>query len=420
MLSGGRSLLPRRSRDIPVVALGIAGIACLVYLRTMPPGLVGVGRGLWDSQETQAVGVTWGYLHPPGYPLQSLLANLLAHTMGALPGVEPAWGVTLLSVLALVLAVGFVYQVARQLTGNYVAAVLAMAVFAFSPGPWRTAITPEVYALNLALWGLVLWLTTRAADASSPRSDFWLGLALGLAAGHHRTAFLLVPAVVLYLGMRRGRSLAWGRLLVGMVLSAVVYLYLPLAELWHSPLTPGDATSLGGFWKLVSARAWSVFFHLPGSVGELSSRLELVFDALADQLGVAGAGLGLVGLVWLVWQQPDQRTASAVLAVGRLALLGLPMLGLLVFAIVYQVPDVATMLGPLVMILCLGLGGLVAGGWGLGARGWGLEAARPPAPSPQPSTIGCCVGGGGGWGATPPQLFAGGRNVGSAGSGSLG
>ncbi len=327
----------------------------------MPPGLVGVGRGLWDSQETQAVGVTWGYLHPPGYPLQSLLANLLAHTLGALPGVEPAWGVTLLSVLALVLAVGFVYRVVRQLTGNYVAAVLAMAVFAFSPGPWRTAITPEVYALNLALWGLVFWLTTRAADASSPRADFWLGLALGLAVGHHRTALLLVPAAVLYLGMRRGRSVAWGRLLVGVLLSSAVYLYLPLAELWHSPLTPGDPTSLGGFWELVSARAWSVFFHLPGSAGELSSRLELIFDALADQLGVVGTGLGLAGLAWLVWRQSAHRHASAALVAGRLALLGLPTLGLLVFAIVYQVPDVATMLGPLVMILCLGLGGLVAG-----------------------------------------------------------
>jgi hypothetical protein len=337
----------------------------------MPPGLVGVGRGLWDSQETQAVGVTWGYLHPPGYPLQSLLANLLAHTLGALPGVEPAWGVTLLSVLALVLAVGFVYRVVRQLTGNYVAAVLAMAVFAFSPGPWRTAITPEVYALNLALWGLVFWLTIRAADFSSPRAEFWLGLALGLAVGHHRTALLLVPAAVLYLGMRRGRSVAWGRLLVGMLLSAAVYLYLPLAELWHSPLAPGDPTSLGGFWELVSARVWSVFFHLPGSAGELSSRLELVFDAMADQLGVVGTGLGLAGLAWLVWRQSAHRPASAALVAGSLALLGLPTLGLLAFAIVYQVPDVATMLGPLVMILCIGLGGLVAGGWGLGARGWG-------------------------------------------------
>jgi hypothetical protein len=398
MLSGSRWLVPRRSRDIPIAALGISGIACLVYLRTMPPGLVGVGRGLWDSQETQAVGVTWGYLHPPGYPLQSLLANLLAHTLGALPGVEPAWGVTLLSVLALVLAVGFVYQVVQRLTGNYVAAVLAMAVFAFSPGPWRTAITPEVYALNLALWGLVLWLTTRAADTSSPRADFWLGLVLGLAAGHHRTAFLLVPAAVLYLGMRRGRSVAWGPLLGGMLLSAAVYVYLPLAELWHSPLTPGDATSLGGFWELVSARAWSVFFHLPGSIGELSSRLELTFDALADQLGVAGTGLGLVGLAWLIWRQPARHPASAVPVMGRLALLGLPTLGLLAFALVYQVPDVATMLGPLVMILCLGLGGLVAGIWGLpgpvaprgpwGTGGEGPKAGRQlPVLSPQPLAI---------------------------------
>jgi hypothetical protein len=311
-------------------------------------------------------------LHPPGYPLQSLLVNTLAHTVGALPGVEPAWAVTLLSVLAMTLAIGLLYRVTRRLTGSHVAAALAMVIFAFSPGPWRTAITPEVYALNIALWALTLWLTLRAADTPSPQSDFapqgtywWLGLALGLAAGHHRTAFLLVPAAGLYLGTRRARSAAWGRLLAGMLLSAVVYLYLPLAHLWNSPMTPGDATSLAGFWELVSARAWAVFFHLPASFGELSSRLRDAFDAVADQLGVTGAGLGLVGLGWLAWQRPRQ-----------LALLGLPALGLLAFSLIYQVPDVATMLGPMVMILCLGLGGLVAGGWRIANGRWRIADGR--------------------------------------------
>jgi hypothetical protein len=326
----------------------------------MPPGLVGVGLGLWDSQETQAVGLTWGYLHPPGYPLQSLLANLLAHSLGALPGVEPGWGVTLLSVVAMLLAAACVYHMVVRLTGNHVAALLAMVIFAFSPGPWHTAITPEVYGLNMALWALVLWLTLRAAEVSRSQVDFWLGLALGLAAGHHRTALLLVPAALLYLGMRRNWSLAWGRLLLGLFLSAAVYLYLPLAHLWRSPMTPGDALSLGGFWELISARTWSVFFQLPASLGDLAARLESVRDALADQLGLAGSGLGMLGLAWLFSRRPAR--------LARLMLLGLPIIGLLVFAVVYQVPDVATMLGPLILILCVGLGGLVAWGWNLGAN----------------------------------------------------
>jgi hypothetical protein len=349
-------------------ALGALAAVCLVYLQTMPPGLVGVGRGLWDSQETQAVGVTWGYLHPPGYPLQSLLANVLAHSIGSLPGVEPAWAVTLLSVLAMVLATGFVYHLAYRLTNSYVAAMLAMVVFAVSPGPWRTAITAEVYALNLALWGLVFWLTVRAADASAPRFDFWLGLALGLAAGHHRTAFLLIPAALLYLGIRRRWLMSWTRLLLGVILSAGVYLYLPLAHVWLSPMTPGEATSWWGFWELVSARAWSVFFGLPSSLGQLASGLELIYDALDAQLGIAGSFFGMVGIGWLVWRQSNR--------LALFTLLGLPILGLLAFGFVYQVPDVATMLGPLVMMLCLGLGGLVAGGWKLATRFWELTLGK--------------------------------------------
>jgi hypothetical protein len=294
-------------------------------------------------------------MHPPGYPLQSLLGNLLANSIGALPGVEPAWGVTLLSVWAIVLTAGLLYRIVRRLTGSYVSAVLAMVVFALSPGPWRTAITPEVYALNLALWGLVFWLATYAADVTSPRAGLWLGLALGAAAGHHRTAVLLVPAVVLYLGIRRAPVVAWQRLLLGILLSAGVYLYLPLAHLWQSPMTPPGVTSLWDFWEIISARTWSVFFRVPASIGELWFSLGLALDGLVAQLGLVGTGLGLIGLAYLVWRRPME----------RLALFGLPALGLLVFATVYQVPDVSTMLGPLVMILCAGLGGGIAGAWEL-------------------------------------------------------
>jgi hypothetical protein len=294
-------------------------------------------------------------MHPPGYPLQSLLGNLLANSIGALPGVEPAWGVTLLSVWAIVLTAGLLYRIVRRLTGSYVSAVLAMVVFALSPGPWRTAITPEVYALNLALWGLVFWLATYAADVTSPRAGLWLGLALGAAAGHHRTAVLLVPAVVLYLGIRRAPVVAWQRLLLGILLSAGVYLYLPLAHLWQSPMTPPGVTSLWDFWEIISARTWSVFFRVPASMGELWFSLGLALDGLVAQLGLVGTGLGLIGLAYLVWRRPME----------RLALFGLPALGLLVFATVYQVPDVSTMLGPLVMILCVGLGGGIAGAWEL-------------------------------------------------------
>jgi hypothetical protein len=355
-LSSNQSRVPRGGKGLlPLVALGSLGIVCVVYLRTMPPGLVGVGRGLWDSQETQAVGVAWGYMHPPGYPLQSLLGNLLAHSIGALPGVEPAWGVTLLSVWAIVLTAGLLYRVVRRFTGSYVSAMLAMIVFALSPGPWRTAITPEVYALNLALWGLVFWLAIRAADATSPRAGLWLGLALGAAVGHHRTAVLLLPAVVLYLGIRRAAAVAWKRLLLGILLSAAIYLYLPMAHLWQSPMIPPDVTSVWDFLDYISARTWSVFFRVPASIGELWFSLGLALDGLIAQLGLVGTGLGLIGLGYLVWRRPKE----------RLALLGLPAVGLLVFATVYQVPDVNTMLGPLVLILCAGLGGGIAGAWEL-------------------------------------------------------
>jgi hypothetical protein len=95
-----------------------------------------------------------------------------------------------------------------------------------------------------------------------------------------------------------------------------------------------------------------------------------------------GTVFGLAGLAWVIFWKPARRPGTVVAPVlGRLALLGVPALGLLAFALVYWVADVATMLGPLVMILCIGVGGLVAGILELGAKAQRLWITRGLRPS---------------------------------------
>ncbi|MFN2189936.1 MAG: protein O-mannosyl-transferase family, partial [Candidatus Promineifilaceae bacterium] len=80
LLIGGLAiLLPRwkpSSFDRPVLWIGALLIAAgflALYLATLSPGLLPA-----DSGEFQLVGSTFGVAHPPGFPLYTILANLMS------------------------------------------------------------------------------------------------------------------------------------------------------------------------------------------------------------------------------------------------------------------------------------------------------------------------------------------------------
>ena len=360
---------------IPLVA-----VFAWLYRQTMPPGISSWIVEGWDSAMFQVTGSTWGIPHSPGYPLYTILANLFVRLTGLLPAMaqtEVVWRVSYWSTITSLLCLIFVYLIVRRIGRNRAAAIVASAVLGLSFIFWRAAIMAEIYSLNALLFALAYWF---AIVWSADRRDRWLmllGFVLGAAIAHHRTALALVPTIGLWVMVvpekKRAVRVVWpqrwktvGRrwaILLGFSLIPILsYLYLPLAAQLRAGQTwiYADTSDWNTFWFVVVSREWWGLVEIPDSLVTWLDALAGLFRQQAEQITVVGVLAGIIGL----------------LAARRYVwLLGPPFLMLVFFGISYKVPDLDSMLIPLTLTLCLGLG-ILASLFIRQAVSWGLKSIR--------------------------------------------
>ncbi len=345
----------------------LLGVLAWLYRQTIPPGISSWIVEGWDSAVLQITGSTWGIPHSPGYPLYTILANIFVRLLGFLPGLsgtEVVWRVSLWSTTTSLLTLIFVYLAVRRLARNRTGAIIATALLGVSFTFWRAAIMAEVYSFNALIFAMTYWL---ALVWDTNRRDRWLvamGLVLGAGLAHHRTALILPPTIALWTLLRRpkemrpnsleqGQAARWkivGRrwlILAGAaLLPLLAYLYLPWAAQHRVGQTwlYADTADWNTFWFVVLSREWWGLVDMPQSPRAWIEALGALFRQQADQITVAGVVGGLVGL-----------------AASRryLWLFGPPLLAFIFFGISYHVADLDSMLVPLTLTLCLGVGVLI-------------------------------------------------------------
>lgn len=205
------------------VALAVAFAALLAYSLTLSPTVAWVNQGE-DSGDLLVASVTLGIPHPTGYPLFTLLgrvASLLplggvAFRINLVAALAGALGVYLLALLVLELAAGA--GTAAAILG----AASAALVYAFSRGAWSQSVLAEVYSLNVAFLGAVLYCVARAERRRDPRFLALAAYLLGLGLTNHLLLLASLPTLALT---------AWRFRLRGAIGTAGVVL-LPLLLLW--------------------------------------------------------------------------------------------------------------------------------------------------------------------------------------------
>ena len=290
------------SRTLATVAPPLA-VAAIVIVNAWPGLMPGIG--FWDTGEFQTVLPIMGTAHPTGYPtyvLLGFLANLLLVPIG-----EPAFRITVLSLLAVATAAAVTVLLVRRLTGSTVIAIAAGVGLALTPVVWINATRADPHPLHLAFVAILLWALVRWEDARrgiepgvDPRStDRRLVLAavvFGLAAGNHSLMLLFVPAIALFvLAVDPGIWRRWRLVLAcagaafGTV--ALVYLELPLrgglVPAITAPLVYGAPATWDGFWYVALAEQFrgsltNPFADLPAKLGQLAAFAE-------TQLGFLGS-----------------------------------------------------------------------------------------------------------------------------------
>ncbi|HYN70145.1 MAG TPA: DUF2723 domain-containing protein [Candidatus Eisenbacteria bacterium] len=301
------------------------------------------GVGFWDTGEFQTVLPLLGTAHPTGYPTYVLLgfaANLLLAPLG-----EPAFRITVLSLLAVAFAAATTVVLVRRLTGSTLIAAASGLGLATTPVVWANATRADPHPIHLAFVALLWLLLVRweqARGAGSPAADRWLVAAaavFGLAAANHSLTLLLAPPVGLYVLAVDARVLSAPRLVVGCVVAAIaayglVYLELPLrAGLFRAPLVYGHPETWDGFWSIALGEQFRG--SLVDPFGNLGPKVAQLWTFAGQQLGLLAFAI-LPAFVITVVRAP------------RYALLsGLAMLITLWFDVSYRNADIGRYyLGP--------------------------------------------------------------------------
>jgi Protein O-mannosyl-transferase TMEM260-like len=322
----------RRRRLTEALVAGLAGlIPCAVYLRTLYPGLNGIG----DTPKFQFLGRILGTPHPPGYPVYLLLCAAFAR----LPFGNLAWRANLLSAVAASAAALLLYRLLRRLACRPLVALATALAFAFGRVLWSQATLAEVYALAAALLAAVLLATLRWEELRTPRA---LDLAVFMAAlslAHHTSVAMVAPALVLYVlatDRRAGLSASFlGRAVLLVALGLSPYLLILQRNLAGAPYLGARARNLAELWDVMRGTTFEARLFAFDAVTVLTDRIPRVASLVATELTLPGAFLLLVGLFILGRRQPREAL-----------LLGLSAAGLLFFALNYDVPDLDVFLVP--------------------------------------------------------------------------
>ncbi len=245
----------RRFQAAGLVFLVVQALYVATACRTVGPG---------DSGELTAVMTTWGVAHAPGYPLLSLIGNIVSAV--PFPG-EPAFLLNLLSGFFGALAAGVLVLAVTALTGSAPAGIVAGLALGTSRVYWEYALVVEVFSLNSLGATLLFFLLARFMEGLNDRKPVtWplpaAAVVLSTAITHHLTLALVgIPVLVTFAALLPGapkRGLSHRRIGNAIALSIACGLtgllplvYLPLAARANPFLNWGNPVDLPGLLHLL-------------------------------------------------------------------------------------------------------------------------------------------------------------------------
>ena len=335
----------------------MSAVAFAAYLPTLYPGLMGSG----DTAKFQYLGRVLGTAHNPGYPLYVFVLYAFSHVpIGSL-----AFRMNLLSALLAAATVGVAYFVARTMGCRRAAAIGAALALGWGRVFWSQALRAEVYSLGaLLLAGAVLGLVRWGRDRK-PRQLYAAAVCVALALGNHLTIVMVVPGILLYVFLTDARSALRPRTLalVATILAIGVaqYGFIVLRSWQGAPYVESRATSFDELIDVLRGAQFSQHVFTFDSQTLLRERVPRVAEIVRAELRVAGIVLLVLGLIRLPRRE--------------VVLLGVGSLGVLIFALNYDVPDLAVFIIP-VFVLCSPA--IAVGLETLGALGGRLLSARVP------------------------------------------
>ncbi|MFH1453233.1 MAG: DUF2723 domain-containing protein [Armatimonadota bacterium] len=210
-----------------------------------------------DNGEFIAGAYTCGVLHPPGYPLYSIVGKVFSY----IPLGSIAWRINFMSGFWAALAGLFlfllIYRITRKTEISFVSAML----FCFSPDLWSQSVVAEVYTLNIFFLSVCLYLLCLWRDTDKNKYLYIFSFMYGLSLTNHHFMTLAGPFFLIFIIWTKWRVLKDLKLVLGCVGLFIVgllpYLYLPIASKFNPALDWGNPETFKRFMLHIQRRMYN-------------------------------------------------------------------------------------------------------------------------------------------------------------------
>ncbi|MBI5044487.1 MAG: DUF2723 domain-containing protein [Candidatus Levybacteria bacterium] len=241
-------------------AIPIALFVCVLalYLHNLSPSVYG-----GDVGDLVTSAVILGVPHPPGYPLFTVLGNLLVH-IGPFFHMTPAYMVGVVSALSGALAVFVYFILIQKLTRSTLISLISSLTLATSFLFWFYAEIAEVFELNnffaISLLALSYFYRAKGRIVYLYALSFVAGLSLT----NHHTIIFVFPGVLLMIGTQLWRDFRLHkRILLYVIICTLVgfsvYFYPFLASSKRPHVDWGNVTDLQSFLDLLLRKKYGTF-----------------------------------------------------------------------------------------------------------------------------------------------------------------
>ena len=323
------------------------GCCCLaLYLATLQPDF----GGPEDTPKFQFLGYVLGTAHPPGYPLYVWLSHLFV----SIPIGSVAYRANLFSAVMAAASCAASFVLSRQIGAGRWASLSAALALAAGASFWRSAVFAEVYSLAAAVAALTAALLLAWDARPSPARLLGATAAFALGLGNHLTIVGLVPACLLFVVVRHGRTLTV-RLMAGafviLVLGLSQYGLIVVRTMQGAPYLESRASTVRDLVGVVTAERFAGQRFAFGPRVLLTDHLPAVAAVMAKDFRLPGVLLFAAGLL----AAARTRNSGAFLLLGGAA----GMLGM----VLNLSGDLSGFITPIVVLLwpltALGAGALV-------------------------------------------------------------
>lgn len=262
--------VPSSSTDYewPYIPALIAAVAVWgLYAITLAPT-----TAFWDTSEYIATAHMMGVPHPPGNPTFVILARAWELLLAPF-GLGVAARINLFSATMSALAHGCWFLVAHRIvayftknrTHRLIGATLAVLVSATAFTVWsQSNVNEKVYTVSLATIALITWLAFLWRDHIGQGKDDNLILLivfiLALSVGNHLMAFLVAPALLVYILLVERKTLTNWKLYafaaVVALLGLSTHLFLPLRAVLDPVINEADPSTWHALWESLTRQQY--------------------------------------------------------------------------------------------------------------------------------------------------------------------